>query len=168
MHKQMRLNVFLSREDTVLDHARGTCIKDYKWLRSSSTDPRVHDDVSMSVNIGFGRIWLTKPVNTFFHASVNCRELTCTQSGGSFAPRQRSEPTLFSRHPPWPSLPAHSRTDTIQEEAGPLKSKDPSLLDTGPLHPLPDEASGEKLLPGGVKEGRSLFHLLVEAEEAQH
>lgn len=66
------------------------------------------------------------------------------------------------------AIAACKRPDTIQEEAVPLKSKGPSLLDTGPLHPLSDDASGERVQPGGVRAGSSLFHVLVETEEAQH
>lgn len=78
---------------------------------------RVHDDVSMSVKRGFGHIWLTKTLYTFFHTSVVCRELTCTRWWGSFAPLPRSEPTPFSRHLPWPSLPANGRTPSRRRQS---------------------------------------------------
>ena len=43
-------------------------------------------------------------------------KLTCRRWSGSFAPPPRSEPTLFSRRLPWPSLPAHSRTPSRRRQ----------------------------------------------------
>lgn len=57
------------------------------------------------------------------------------------------------------AIAACTQPDTIQEEAAPLQSKDPSLSDTGPLHALLDDASEDGFQHGDVRAGSSLFHV---------
>lgn len=57
------------------------------------------------------------------------------------------------------AIAACTQPDTIQEEAAPLQSKDPSLSDTGPLHALLGDASEDGFQHGDVRAGSSLFYV---------
>lgn len=81
-------------------------------------------------------------------AYLSLDELTCRRWWGFFAPPPRFEPTLFSRHLPWPSLPAHSRT--------PSRRRPPWNQRTPPCHPLLGDAR-ERTQPGRVKAGSGLI-----------
>lgn len=75
--------------------------------------------------------------STETHRRGSLGELTCRQWWGFFAPPPRFEPTLSSRHLPWPSLPGHSRAPFGRRQ--PWDQRTPPCRPPAPSHSLLDD-----------------------------